>query len=81
MNCTFCSGSAADKWALSVGKGDAELVDSWRREIAPVWLRCHRLLIDAGDRGRLLKGTGETWIAGHNVGRIRTMTMGGLGEP
>jgi hypothetical protein len=48
-----------DNGRPTVCKGDPELIDSWRREIAPVCLRCHRLLLDAGADGRLVKRTGR----------------------
>ena len=56
MRCTFCHRSAPGKWALTVCKGDPDSLDSWRREIAPVCLRCNRLLRDAGRQGSESEG-------------------------
>jgi hypothetical protein len=64
--CAFCPGFAipAGKWAVT-----AQAVDgSWRREILPLCPRCNRLLLEAGDAGRVLKATGERWFGGHTVG-------------
>jgi len=45
---------------------------SWRRGLAPLCPICHRLLADAGEDGRTLKGTRQRWFLGHTVGRIES---------
>jgi len=67
--CAFCPRPATGKWALSACKGDAEDSASWRREILPLCPRCDALIMQAGDKGRVLKATGERWFGGHRVGR------------
>jgi hypothetical protein len=63
--CAFCPRPAPGKWAMT-----AQAVDgTWRREILPLCPRCDRLIREAGDKGRLLKATGERWFGGHTVGR------------
>ena len=53
--CTFCQRTARDSYALT------RRADEWERLVASVCGRCLALLRRAGDRGRRLKGTGETW--------------------
>jgi len=69
--CIFCRCAAPGKWALTVCSGDPADVDPWRREIAPVCVRCDRLIRAAAREGRVLKATGERWYGGHGVGRFR----------
>ena len=60
--CTFCRRSARDSYALT------RRSDEWERLVATVCDRCLLLLRAAGDKGRKLKATGETWWLGHGSG-------------
>lgn len=60
--CTFCQRPASDSYALTC-RGD-----EWERLVVPVCGRCLALLRRAGNRGRRLKGTRETWWLGHGNG-------------
>ena len=37
----------------------------------PLCPRCDALMRQAGDKGRVLKATGERWFGGHRVGRFK----------
>jgi hypothetical protein len=63
--CIFCNRTPAHRYALTVQRGEA-----WERLVEPICPRCHTLLTEAGDSGRKLKGTGETWWLGHGVGQF-----------
>src|SRR6266498_4499617 len=64
--CAFCPRPAPNGWALT-----AQAVDgSWRREILALCTRCDALIREAGDKGLVLKATGERWFGGHRVGRF-----------
>jgi len=59
--CAFCPPPRAGQRALT-----AQAVDgTWRREILPLCARCDALIREAGDKGRVLKATGERWFGGH----------------
>ena len=60
--CVFCQRPARDSYALT------RRSDEWERTVAPVCGRCLALLRIAGEKGRLRKGTGETWYLGHGRG-------------
>ncbi len=61
--CIFCGRSSADRYALTVQRGE-----SWERVVEPVCARCHTLLAEAGAKRGKLKVKGETWFLGHGVG-------------
>jgi hypothetical protein len=63
--CYFCGREPATSFALT-----ARDATSWRREVLPVCLRCHRELAQARQEGRRLKATGERWWLGHTGGRF-----------
>jgi hypothetical protein len=67
MNCVFCGGQAPGRWALTVHHNSGQ----WERVVAPACSRCNRLLDKAGDKGTLLKATGERWFAGHTKGSYK----------
>jgi uncharacterized C2H2 Zn-finger protein len=67
-------------WALTACSGNPEDSASWRREILPLCPRCDRLIREAGDKGRVLKATGERWYGGHRVGRSEAKGIGQRGQ-
>jgi len=71
---TFCP-HPGGRYALTICSVDPEAVESWRRELAPVCVRCHGILRRAGEAGRIVKATGERWFLGHGVGRFEPVTM------
>jgi len=82
--CHFCPRPAPAQWALTACKGDPADAASWRREILPLCTRCDALITQAGDKGRVLKATGERWFGGHRVGLFEswldTRESGGLSK-
>jgi len=63
-------------WAMTACSGDPDDTASWRREILPLCSRRNTLITQAGDKGRVLKATGEGWFGGHRVGRFEAKGIG-----
>ena len=72
LRCAFCPRRAAGVFTVTVLESLAGDDQSWRRGLAPLCPLCHRLLADAGEDGRTLKGTRQRWFLGHTVGRFES---------
>jgi hypothetical protein len=62
--CAFCRNLPVGTYAVTALRG----AGSWGRGTLPLCRRCHDALREAGDAGRLLKGTNQRWFLGHGVG-------------
>ena len=66
--CAFCRRPHIGVYAVTSCRGDPEHVKSWGRGTLALCERCREALREAGDEGRVLKGTQHRWFLGHGVG-------------
>ena len=68
LRCGLCPRRILSVFAVTILEGPADDEQSWRRGLVPLCSMCHRLLADAGEDGRKLKGKGQRWFLGHTFG-------------
>ena len=68
---TVTGNSSTNECRTTLGDALTHRSAEWERLVGPVCGRCLALLRSAGDKGRRLKGTGETSWLGHGVGLFR----------
>ena len=71
LTCGFCRRTPTEVYGLTACAGDRDEVASWRRHEEPLCVRCHRILTDAGQRGRVFKKTGVRWWLGQGAELFR----------
>jgi len=67
-SCAFCRGPHIGVYAVTSCRGDPDADTSWGRGTLALCQLCRDALREAGDVGRILKGTNQRWFLGHEVG-------------
>ena len=71
-SCAFCRRPHIGVYAVTSCGGDPADAGSWGRGTLALCQQCRDALREAGDAGRVLKGTNQRWYLGHGVGRFES---------
>ena len=71
-SCAFCRRPNVGTYAVTSLRGDPGDASAWGRGTLALCQRCHDALQQAGDAGRVLKGTQQRWFLGHGVGKFES---------
>jgi hypothetical protein len=71
-SCAFCRRPNVGTYAVTSLRGDPADASAWGRGTLALCQRCHDALQQAGEAGRVLKGTQQRWFLGHGVGKFES---------